>query len=388
MIKVALFYKNLDRIGGAERLVIQEALYLSRYLGYSVPIICYSASNIVKEYFCDSNVKLVLFGNIFKRLLSSWYLWKNNYSHLLCSSGHFDCLLISRLSGIKYSLHVHHPLMMSPTDNVKYAFRFRHYYRKALLLSNEQDYLEKKRSRLTLLNHILINIRATFYTHVLERATNIFVLSESSKSEKVEMLGLKRVTACAGAFSETEIDITKQFRSYRTNYVNVLCVGRLVWDKRFGLVIESCKMASKKLDIQFKLDIVGDGPHRQHLESQLGPNMVVHGTLPDTKMNALWENCDIFCTPDWADFKITMFESLSKGIHTIVTHETDVIDSLEESGYLHYCNPDVHSLAQSLVDIVTTSRQTNPDLLVKCLHNYTWETYFRQILSVISKTHA
>jgi glycosyltransferase involved in cell wall biosynthesis len=388
MIKVALFYKNLDRIGGAERLVIQEALYLSRYLGYSVPIICYSASNIVKEYLFDSNVKFVLFGNIFKRLLSSLYLWKNNYSHLLCSSGHFDCFLISRLSGIKYSLHVHHPLMMSPTDTVKYAFRFRHYYRKALLLSHERRFLEETRSRLTFLDHILVNIRASFYSHILKRASNIFVLSERSKTEKVEMLGLNRVAACAGAFSESDIDIAKHIRSYSRNHVKVLCVGRLVWDKRFDIVIESCKMASMRLGIQFKLDIVGDGPHRHYLETRLGPNMVVHGSLPDTEMNSLWKDCDIFCTPDWADFKITMFESLSKGIHTIVTRETDVIASLEASGYLHYCNPDVHSLAQSLVDIVTSSRQNNPDLLVKCLHNYTWETYFRQILSVISKSHA
>ena len=388
MIKVALFYKNLNRIGGAERLVIQEAVYLSRYLGYSVPIICYSASNIVKEYFSDSNVKLVLFGNIFKRLMLSLYLRRNNYNHILSSSGHFDCFVVSILSGIKYSLHVHHPLMMSPTDTVKYAFRFRHYYRKALLLSHEQKFLEETRLRLTVLNHILINVRSTFYSHILERASNIFVLSETSKSEKVEMLGLNRVTACAGAFSEADIDIRKQIKSYSRNHVNVLCVGRLVWDKRFDIVIESCRMASNKSGIQFKLDIVGDGPHRQYLESRLGPNMIVHGSLPDTKMISLWKNCDIFCTPDWADFKITMFESLSKGIHTIVTYETDVLASLEASGYLHFCNPDVNSLAQSLVDILTGSRKKNPELLRKCLDGYTWETYFKQILSVISKSHA
>ena len=119
---------------GAERLLIKEYTYLKEN-GYDVSIVCIDyndfdllSENILKEDLFKSGRG---FGG-YLRLLK--YLKIRNFDHILCASGHIDLYLLSKLITFSYSLHLHHPIFMTNSDNDKYSLFKREYLSLSLLV--------------------------------------------------------------------------------------------------------------------------------------------------------------------------------------------------------------------------------------------------------------
>ena len=80
--------------------------------------------------------------------------------------------------------------------------------------------------------------------------------------------------------------------------VQILSVGRLVSFKGFEYLIEACEQLRQR-SIQFRCEIVGDGPLRkalqQHIdELRLGPFINLAGALPQDCVLEKLQHCDIF----------------------------------------------------------------------------------------------
>ena len=80
--------------------------------------------------------------------------------------------------------------------------------------------------------------------------------------------------------------------------VQILSVGRLVSFKGFEYLIEACEQLRQR-SIQFRCEIVGDGPLRKNLrqhidELRLGPFITLAGALPQDCVLEKLQRCDIF----------------------------------------------------------------------------------------------
>ena len=80
--------------------------------------------------------------------------------------------------------------------------------------------------------------------------------------------------------------------------VQILSVGRLVSFKGFEYLIEACEQLRQR-SIQFRCEIVGDGPLRKSLQQQidelrLGPFVTLAGALPQDCVLEKLQRCDIF----------------------------------------------------------------------------------------------
>lgn len=86
-----------------------------------------------------------------------------------------------------------------------------------------------------------------------------------------------------------------------------LAGGRLVYYKRFDLLIEAFNKLGKPLKI------FGDGPARAELEKIAGENIEFLGRVPDDQLKKLYSTCAAFLNPQEEDFGITMIEALAAG---------------------------------------------------------------------------
>jgi glycosyltransferase involved in cell wall biosynthesis len=86
-----------------------------------------------------------------------------------------------------------------------------------------------------------------------------------------------------------------------------LVLARLVSYKRIDLAVRACSLLKKKLFV------VGDGPHRQALESEAGPSVTFCGRLPDFEVDHLVSRCRALIFPGEEDFGMAPLEVAAAG---------------------------------------------------------------------------
>jgi glycosyltransferase involved in cell wall biosynthesis len=89
--------------------------------------------------------------------------------------------------------------------------------------------------------------------------------------------------------------------------VRIVSVGRLVSFKGFEYLIEACEQLRQR-SIQFRCEIIGDGPIRQDLQKQinslrLGAFVTLAGSLPQDCVHEKLRDCDIFALASTMDEK-------------------------------------------------------------------------------------
>ncbi len=87
----------------------------------------------------------------------------------------------------------------------------------------------------------------------------------------------------------------------------LLVASRLLAYKRIDLVVEAATRAG------LPLDVVGKGPELAVLRALAGPTVTFHGTVTDTEMTRLMEQCRAFCLPGEEDFGMTCVEAQAAG---------------------------------------------------------------------------
>ena len=122
---------------------------------------------------------------------------------------------------------------------------------------------------------------------------------------------------------DTEIfsDITRE----DTNYYTILYVGRVSKEKGID---DLCKINYSMLD--FKIQIVGDGPYRKELETKY-PNVEFVGYKKGKELAQYYRNADVLCFPSRTDtFGIVMIESMSMGTPVAAYPVAGPIDVIEQ----------------------------------------------------------
>ena len=105
--------------------------------------------------------------------------------------------------------------------------------------------------------------------------------------------------------------------------VRILAIGRLVGYKGFDVLIRSLAL----VHVHFHLDILGDGPLRDELQSVvdrfgLTKKVTLHGTVPEEVRERFLAKTDIFCLPSVTRaemFGVVQLEAMAHGVPVIST---------------------------------------------------------------------
>lgn len=390
MKKIVLFYKKLIEPGGAERLLVNEYINFKK-LGYEVDIVGFEINNdaLFGENIDNKNIVELSsnrwFGSLY-RLIK--YISKNKEALFLCASGHIEMYIASLFLNYEYSLHIHHPSFMSFNETDKYSIFQRKHFKYMLKSNFGASRFEAIYNKLSFLKKVYINLRAILSIAAIKKSKNNFVLSNYAKNEKKILFGIDSQVLC-GALNESVFDykLHKDFSDYSPYKFRILTIARLDENKRIDELIRAFQIFLE-IEPNSILLIGGRGPEMNDLqlianELQLTKNIQFLGFIPDEDLMDWYHMADLFVSIDWADYRITMYESLAMNTKVLLSDETDADEFLMTSKYLYLSKPDYQSCVQVMKMALNEKPTASYDELKQYLSNFTWSNYCKNLAKVL-----
>jgi len=178
----------------------------------------------------------------------------------------------------------------------------------------------------------------------------------------------------------------------------VLFVGRLVERKGVGYLIESIRILTQRMNVE--LVVVGEGPERQNLESQvresrLQDRVSFAGRVGEKELDLYYRSCSAFVLPAVVDSKgdteglgVVLIEALSYGRPVIASNVGGIIDVVEDgrTGLL-VPEKDPEALALALEKVLSDRRfaeQLVRNGLYHVQKNFAWSPIIDALLSLYS----
>lgn len=370
--RIVLFYKNLVCPGGAERLFAKEYRHLSA-LGYEVfvvtnhlkPQALFGMNIPQKSLFVLNKSGIMVIIELIR------ILRRLGNPPVLCSSGHLDIFLASIIGQFDYALHIHHPCFMSLNDYDKYSIIMRRHFKSYTRSNFGAARFVEIRESLSLWQRAHINLRALISIGAMRRSRHNFVLSRYAQREKSDLYGIDSDVLC-GALDDDFRESGKYYQSdiHRVGLrpvpgFTLLTLARLDINKRIDELIRALGLLVAA-GVDVRLRIVGDGPERAALiglvlELGLKERVEFLGFVPDDGLQEIYATSDLFVSIDWADYKITMFESLARGLPLLVSDETECDDRLVSFGYVKAVPPVAAQVAEAIQVFISNRIQISPE---------------------------
>jgi len=386
---VVLFYKRMIQAGGAERLLLKEYKYFKR-MGYTVCILSYRIDPVMLFGEVVDVEDLVELGDRFpfSQIRLAQFMKKNPDAIYLCASGQIDIYLASLISGVGYSLHLHHPNFMILESDDKYSIFQRKAFEYLKRKSYEEEALTRTKKSLTVWERVVVNIKAPFQIGSIKRARHTLVVSEFARHEKQIMYGVDS-HVLYGAI-ETEV-LSRAAGSIPTDAQGgapvLLCVARHDPNKRIDILIRAYQYFLERNPKAILL-IGGTGPETSCLRAlteRLGLMEGVRflGFIPDEDIYDYYAAADLFISIDFADYRITMFESLAMGTPVLISDEAECDEVLLSSGYVYMTEPAPHAVAVAIEKALDASPILDQEQLNQLLMGYTWEHFSRKVAAIL-----
>jgi glycosyltransferase involved in cell wall biosynthesis len=248
---------------------------------------------------------------------------------------------------------------------------------------------EKIRDSLSLWQKVKINLRAAVSIAGIRKADNIFVLSEYAKKEKMDLFKVDSHVVC-GAISQQDIGLVPEIEisKYKDYEYVVLTIARLDINKRIDVLIKSFALFLEKKPNSV-LVIGGTGPEKESLISLakqigIGDNVDFIGFIPEEELYSYYAAADLFASIDWADYRITAYESLAVGTKVLLSNETDFGKDLVDSGYLRFSKPNVEETSVAIEAMLNSKPSRDTAWLNKYLEQVTWPTFCRKLMDYLT----
>jgi glycosyltransferase involved in cell wall biosynthesis len=133
--------------------------------------------------------------------------------------------------------------------------------------------------------------------------------------------------------------------------VVVTFVSRLVWEKGLGVFTQAMKRLAER-GVRVKTLMVGDGPVREHVESEL-PSAVFTGHLSGVDLATAYASSDIFLFPsDTETFGNVTLEAMASGVPTVCANAPGSASLVQNGATGYLCPPgDVSAFTGAVEEI-------------------------------------
>lgn len=367
-----IFYKSLTKLGGAEVFLVEFANELVK--NDKVTIVCYEYdSRLGNQLKIDKNISIkIINGHWIHRIYrTSSFLLKNRCDCLLVHSGFIDVLFINLLIKVPYVLWLHQPYFNTLLHNKIFALIYKRHLSKFLSDEFSGPILKDLAKKINLPKKIKLNISAVLEFLCFKRAKDIIVLSEYSQKEK-EIYFKVKSRVLPAAISNTFLKHLGNPNNHK-NYI--LFFGRLIKQKRIELVCESYLSAGISEDLY----IIGDGPMFELLRSRYNsPKIKIFRDCDFDDLITYIKESKFVITLDWADFNLTVYESITLGKRVIYGDNFGIQEfdkKFIETGMLHYVKPNVESVSKKIKELTNLSQPSLNNY--EFIKEYNWSWYIK-----------
>jgi glycosyltransferase involved in cell wall biosynthesis len=395
--RVILFSGDLVVVGGAERLLFEEAKYLEKNgietqiltFNFNEKVLFNGAYNVkVKQIGPGAKSKNLLF-KIGLEILNIYALRrkiKEIKPDAIISTSAWDCIglyFATLFTTFAYVTHIHGTIFWFQNDLLKYAFIHRKVFNEIReSVVGHKEFIPAKPPKASLGSIILKEFVAIAMYLGVRKAKKIFVLSNQMKWEVGKLFG-KEAIVLKGAFPQEILEYKpKQNIKEKLRLDDkrmILNINRLDPRKRVDLLIKAFKQVSEHFD-DVVLFVGGVGPDEARLKS-LAKEL---GLLDEVKFvgyikeEELWDYlaaCDVFVHPNWADFAIAAYEPLALQKKVVWSTEMEIDEHLRGNKHVFAANPTVNDFAIAIEKALTTEVTEGNDLSI-----YTWDKYCEAIM--------
>lgn len=380
------FYKRLIKAGGAERLLVKTYNEFVE-LGKSVKIVTFefnSDNDFLNNKFKKEDI-VEIKGNVISRIISLRRYLSNNNSKNLIHSGYIDFGLSVLFNKKKYSILIHHPSAMSFNETDKYSFLKKRTLKKLILNNPGKDMILSRLNKATIYDRIFFTFRSIISSYIIRNAKAVFVLSKFAVKEKKIMYNINAICN-QGALDHRVKYFTNSRKNNNQKKFSLLSVARLDKNKRFDKLIKAfSKIDFSRFDCS--LTIAGTGEEYDYLvdySKELGVDsrVVFLGYVTDEDLFNLYNNSHLFISIDWADFRITQFESMSCKCPVLVSDETDIDSEFDKTGYYFTVNPNSKDINKKIEEILSNNNKDDI-LLENLLSELSWSKYSKRLIDSI-----
>ena len=390
---IILFSGRLAAAGGAERLLLEEAVYFKKS-GLDVSVLTFKFNEQV--LFSNTYPEIIeQVGSTTARttLLKSLQLFSNVISlrsrictidpDVILASSVADCAILflaTLISKRRWATHVHGTPLWLP-EWTKFAL----IYKKAFntirdSVIGHKEFIPSEPPQLDPIKRVLNEVFALIEYLGVRKSTVIFVLSNQMKWE-VQLLYKKDAIVLKGAYPnklldyEPKTDIKKQLHLEGRMILNI---NRLDPRKRVDVLMRSFKLiCGKHADVTLVIGGTGPDAEKLHnLAAELGIQARVKfvGFIEEAHLWDWLASCDVFVHPNWAEFAIAAFEPLALQKKVVWSTEMDMDDILSKNPHIFVANPTVDGFASAIELALESDVGGAYDMSA-----YTWEVYCEKI---------
>jgi glycosyltransferase involved in cell wall biosynthesis len=241
----------------------------------------------------------------------------------------------------------------------------------------------------------LKNIFKKFFFSKIYRHANIIIVNSNDLKKKVQkFLKINPIVIYNPSYNKKKklfLNSKKNFK--KKNFINLLNVGRLVYQKNQILLIKTMKYLKFKTAIKFKLKIVGNGNlykylKKEILENKLSSEIKIIKNI--TNPSKYFKNSDYFILS-------SLYEGLPNVLIEAISFKNIVISSNcptgpreillnGKAGYLFKNNDHIH-LAKILIKSLKNKKQNlkKVNLAFSLIKRFDEETNCRKYLSILNK---
>jgi glycosyltransferase involved in cell wall biosynthesis len=190
-------------------------------------------------------------------------------------------------------------------------------------------------------------------TKILKRADAVTTPTRRAADYLEEATGISGVHAIGNGVRVSDYTADFEHRGAR-----IVFVGRVTSEKRIDVLLRAVALLPASVD--WRLEIVGDGDQRHHLErlaAQLGiaDRVAFAGLVSDEELKTAYTRADVLAMPSTAELQsIVTMEAMSSGLPVVAADAMALPHLVHDgqNGYL-FRPDDPHDLAQKLERILT-----------------------------------
>ncbi len=408
-MRILLFRKVLTVEGGAERFMLEVIDHLAKAGADTRGV---TLNGKPGEEFFDgryAHLDVTRFstrpypgGLLGKMLRSLWAVFKLRRlirkfdPQFICGQNTADAeVLFFATLGTKYRYSFFMPSTMFrfPDERLKYTRRFLPAFREAWnIIPGHKAFVPEKAPAQGALRRLVNEARAVMQYRAVGRAEHLLCLTRQMGTESKVLYGRDYTIIKAGLSNELFDHVKKHDIRRKLGLEGktiVLNINRLDPRKRIDLAMRAFKeLLAEFPDAYFVIG--GRGPAKDNLEklaAELGiaERVRMIGFVAEDELYDHFLAADVFIHLDWADFDLAVLEGLALGRKVVTSSELEAEGPLGrlEGTRLFRAYPAAEDVHKTLVTALRSKAE--PEIPAReALRDYTWESYARNLLQLIS----
>lgn len=394
-MNIGLFSSNLAP-GGAERLVAEEASYLSDQGCETSVIVPEYDEDYVSEMFGTDSVSVIDYRELGSPPDSRGFLTRLNNTRRAVSRLDLDfaishayereLYLVNRIwGGPAYACQVNGSPFWFQNDAHVRPHRRKDEFKE--LLDSVPGHSEFREKNNIGLKRRLKGEVGEYLTRIaLQHSEAVFVLSQQVAREIEALYNIEPDVVRAGV-SKSWLNSQHKIprRQLSEKRYTILSVSRLDSRKRIDLLIRSfVKLRNERSDVG--LAIAGTGPEEEYLrrtiekEDRMKTGVKFYGYVSDKELPSYYKSADVFACPGWMSYGLTPLEAYGLGTKVAISSDTFAMEILRGEPGVVISEPDVDEWANKLSSLIDKS---DVDINRKVIP--TWEGFHNHRYEILSE---